>query len=196
MPKAEQLITQVIPCWLLVLFGCLWPICLVLCLLQTIKTPFQQLQFVWCFDFDVLRKSFRQQTKSFFLQTKNLVCWLLATYLLGVFVSGNRAFQLVVNNLCYWLKWITWFVLANSRVCLLQIESLYWSVWISLVDQTKLTPQAIMGPNLGPLWKWSEVFKYLYLETIMPRGGEPASLAPLQLLSSWHSYLDFFFWRC
>ena len=37
----------------------------------------------------------------------------------------SRAFRLVVklvvNKPCYWLKWITWFILANSKVCLLQL---------------------------------------------------------------------------
>ena len=39
--------------------------------------------------------------------------------------KSYRAFQLVVklvvNNTCYWLKQITWFILANSRCCLLHV---------------------------------------------------------------------------
>ena len=42
-----------------------------------------------------------------------------------------RAFRLVLNNTCYWLKQITLFILANSRFCLLQIylqfERFYWN---------------------------------------------------------------------
>ena len=37
-------------------------------------------------------------------------------------ILPNRAFWLVVNKPCYWLKWITWFILANSRDCLLQVQ--------------------------------------------------------------------------
>ena len=33
--------------------------------------------------------------------------------------------KLIVNNICYWLKQITWYILANSRCCLLQVERLY-----------------------------------------------------------------------
>ena len=44
-----------------------------------------------------------------------------------------RAFRLsiklVVIKPCYWQKWITGFILANSRVCLLQVERLYLSWW-------------------------------------------------------------------
>ena len=36
-----------------------------------------------------------------------------------VFLLGAK---LVVNKPCYWLKQITWFVLANSRVCLLKVK--------------------------------------------------------------------------
>ena len=38
----------------------------------------------------------------------------------------NRALRLVVNKPCYWLNWITWFILANIRVrlCILQVERL------------------------------------------------------------------------
>ena len=36
---------------------------------------------------------------------------------------SNRVFRLLANNTCYWLKQITWFILANSRCCLLQIYS-------------------------------------------------------------------------
>ena len=42
-----------------------------------------------------------------------------------------RAFRhlikLVVNKSCYWLKQITWSILANSRCCLLQVVRLYYS---------------------------------------------------------------------
>ena len=40
-------------------------------------------------------------------------------------ISFCRTLRLVVNKPCYWLKQITRFVSANSRVCLLQVERPY-----------------------------------------------------------------------
>ena len=47
--------------------------------------------------------------------------------------SGYRAFRLVVNEPRYWLKQITWFVSANSRICTLHVERLYIAIRYSIV---------------------------------------------------------------
>ena len=74
----------------------------------------------------LLITSMRKSWPECFWFLPRFLSWVRAKFVDCSDTSYNTAFRLVikllVNKPCYWLKWIRWFILANSRDGLLQVD--------------------------------------------------------------------------